>query len=213
MTRLALRLSAIAGVTSLATAGGALWTGPVQADAAGSHRLRGTVHVAKLSIGPVLVDASGRTLYVFSPDARKTPTCTRTCASFWPPLLVRHRPVAGSGVKKSLLGTVRTAAGKLQVTYDHWPLYTFVEDTAPGQAHGEGLTQFGGKWATIKASGRPPFESASSSGGSSPGGGYGGGYGIAGGSSGSVSSSVSPVTSAPASAPSTSGSGGSSSGW
>lgn len=126
-----------------------------------------TVHVEKLSVGSVLVDGAGRTLYVFGPDAHKRPTCTGSCAAVWPPLLVRHKPIAGMGVKKSLLGSVRTASGKLQVTYDHWPLYTYVVDTAPRQVHGQGVTAFGGKWSTIAASGRSLVSVAAASSGSS----------------------------------------------
>jgi len=162
MGRKIVHKSTIGVVASLALAG-ALQCTPLgaAASAAPSHHAKGTVHVAKLSVGSALVDKAGRTLYVFSPDAHKAPTCTGTCASYWPPLLVRHKPVPGTGVRKSLLGTVRTANGKLQVTYHHWPLYTFAEDTARGQASGQGLEQFGGKWSTIARSGRSPFATSS----------------------------------------------------
>lgn len=167
MNRTALRLGATAGVAALVTAGAVQGIASAGAAATGARHVMGTVHVAKVSVGSVLVDSAGMTLYVFGPDAHKAPTCTGSCAAVWPPLLVRHKPSAGTGVKKSLLGTVRTAEGKLQVTYDHWPLYTYVEDTAPGQAHGQGVTAFGGKWSTIGATGRSLLASVSSSGGSS----------------------------------------------
>lgn len=106
-------------------------------------------------VGKVLIDSAGRTLYVFSKDRRKRPTCVRACASAWPPLVVKAKPGAGAGVIASLLGTVRDANGKLQATYNRWPLYTFSGDSGPHQANGQGLVSFGGKWTTINRSGSP----------------------------------------------------------
>jgi predicted lipoprotein with Yx(FWY)xxD motif len=144
-----------------------------------------TVKIADVpGVGPVLVNAGGVTLYVFSKDHQSTSKCSGACATSWPPLVVSHKPVAGSGVDKSLLGTVKRGH-KLQVTYGHWPLYTFAGDSAPGQAHGQGITGFGGKWTTIGVSGTAfaPTAGSGSSGSSGTtgttggGGGYGSGYG------------------------------------
>lgn len=164
MNRTVARMALSAGLAAVAVAGGVQAAASADAAAAGARHMMATVHVEKLSVGSVLVDGAGRTLYVFGPDAHKRPTCTGSCAAVWPPLLVRHKPIAGMGVKKSLLGSVRTASGKLQVTYDHWPLYTFVEDTAPGEAHGQGVRSFGGTWSTIDASGSSLVAVASASG-------------------------------------------------
>lgn len=180
MNRTVARIGLSAGLAAIVVAGGVQAAASAGAAAAGSRHVMGTVHLEKLSVGSVLVDAAGMTLYVFGPDAHKRPTCTGSCAAVWPPLLVRHKPIAGMGVKKTLLGSVRTASGKLQVTYDHWPLYTYVEDTAPRQVHGQGVTLFGGKWSTIAASGRSLVSVDSSSSGSSTattsGGGSGSGW-------------------------------------
>ncbi len=136
-----------------------------------------TVKLASASgVGKVLVDSSGYTLYLFEKDAHKTPTCTGACNKVWPPLLA-SKAVAGSGVKASLLGTVKDPNGKTQVTYHGWPLYTFSGDTKPGQAKGEGLAAFGSKWWAVSAAGTaaaPSSASSSSSSGSSSGGGWGG---------------------------------------
>jgi predicted lipoprotein with Yx(FWY)xxD motif len=63
-------------------------------------------------------------------------------------------------VSASLLSTTRRTDGTVQVTYDNWPLYTWAQDTAPGQATGEGLDNLGGLWYVLDASGnaieRPP---------------------------------------------------------
>lgn len=146
-------------VVSLASQG----AGPQAPASAASvaHRSVGTVHAAMLSVGDVLVDAGGRTLYVFSPDKHHAPTCTGGCAAVWPPLLVRHVR-AGGGVHKRMLGSVKTGDGKRQATYDGWPLYTYSGDSKAGQANGQGVTGFGGTWSTIGANGRPDFTKATS---------------------------------------------------
>lgn len=150
------------------------------------HDAHGTsgpsLKVAKVAgVGTVLVDSGGQTLYAFSKDHKGKSQCDGSCAKAWPPLVVAHKPVAGKGIDKSLLGMIRRAGHKLQVTYGHWPLYTFSGDTGPGEAHGQGLTAFGGKWSTIGTDGSA-FTSSTGSGHStttttSGGGGGGGGYG------------------------------------
>jgi predicted lipoprotein with Yx(FWY)xxD motif len=61
---------------------------------------------------------------------------------------------AGRGVKASLLGTTKRGAGKLQVTYNRHPLYTFKLDTKPGQTNGEDLNDFGGVWEALSPAGK-----------------------------------------------------------
>lgn len=135
----------------------------------GGHASSGSgagVHTAKVSgVGTVLVDSAGRTLYLYKPDAQKSPTCTGSCASLWPPLDTTGSAKGSGGVKSSLLGTVK-AGGKTQVTYDHWPLYTYKGDSGAGQAHGEGKF---GKWYAINPAGKAVMKGKSS-------GGKGGGY-------------------------------------
>jgi len=95
------------------------------------------------SMGAVLVDAAGYTLYRYTPDHNGISTCTATCASTWPPLVVKAgtSPTGVAG-----LGTTRRSDGALQVTYKDEPLYTYSGDTAPGQANGEGI---GGVWFVV----------------------------------------------------------------
>jgi predicted lipoprotein with Yx(FWY)xxD motif len=91
-------------------------------------------------LGRVLVDGSGRTLYMYVPDRRGQSVCYRVCAMQWPPLLlppgVRH-PLVGHGVDAALLGTVTRRGGSAQVTYRGWPLYLYYADNQPGQATGQ----------------------------------------------------------------------------
>jgi predicted lipoprotein with Yx(FWY)xxD motif len=101
------------------------------------------------SRGKVLATSTGRTLYLDKADGRNKSNCTGSCAAIWPPLLTKGKPVAGAGVKKSLLGTLKRGA-KLQVSYNGHPLYTFTSDSKAGQANGEGVEGF----FVVKASGR-----------------------------------------------------------
>jgi len=103
--------------------------------------------------GAMLVDSSGRTLYLLSSDTSSTSTCTGSCASIWPPLTTTGSPTAGSGVNASLLGTITRSDGSHQVTYGGHPLYTYVSDTASGQVNGQGVVAFGGTWYVVGTSG------------------------------------------------------------
>ena len=111
------------------------------------------VSTAKTSLGRILVNARGHTLYLFTKDGKGKSACAGKCATFWPPLMASGKSRAVAGARASLLGTTRRANGRLQVTYDHHPLYTFVKDTAKGQTRGEGLRAFGGKWYAVSPTG------------------------------------------------------------
>jgi predicted lipoprotein with Yx(FWY)xxD motif len=128
------------------------------------------VALRKTSLGPVLVDARGRTLYVFEKDKSGMSACTATCSKFWPPLVSRGTPHAGTGVQKSLLAVTRRSDGRRQVTYAGHPLYSFVGDKRAGQTTGEGLTNFGADWYALAASGRTVERSQPSAGGYGSGG-------------------------------------------
>jgi predicted lipoprotein with Yx(FWY)xxD motif len=114
----------------------------------------GTRKVAKL--GTILVDSKGRTLYMFVPDKQRKVTCVATCAKIWPPLKLAAgaKATAAGAAKQSLLGSDRNPAGGRVVTYDKWPLYTYVSDTAPGQTRGQALNLNGGLWYVLSPSGK-----------------------------------------------------------
>ena len=128
------------------------------------------VAVAGSGLGRVLVDGRGRTLYLFEKDARGKSSCAGKCATFWPPLISSGKPVATAGAKASLLGTTRRADGRLQVTYNHHPLYTFVKDTRKGQTNGEGLNIFGAEWDALSAAGAKAEKKTAGSSDRAPGG-------------------------------------------
>lgn len=121
---------------------------------AGNTTSGARVHIAKTRLGQVLVDSRGITLYDFVEDKGKTSVCYGACAALWPPLLTHGKPVAGSGVRASLLGTTKRKDGKVQVTYGGHPLYYFVTDRKPGQTTGQGVNQFGGPWWVLSAKGK-----------------------------------------------------------
>jgi predicted lipoprotein with Yx(FWY)xxD motif len=118
-----------------------------------AHARGPIVSTASTSLGPVLVDSRGHTLYLFGKDKNGKSACTGMCASFWPPLIAAGKPRAAGGVRASLLGTTKRADGRMQVTYNHHPLYTFVKDTKKGQTNGEGVNAFGGKWDAVSKAG------------------------------------------------------------
>ena len=125
--------------------------------AAGSSMANGTtVKVTKSHLGKIIVDGRGRTLYLFEKDKRGSghSACSGACAGYWPPLLTGGKPVAGTGVKTSLLGTIKRSNGKKQVTYNGHPLYRFVQDTKAGLTKGQDTHFFGGGWYVISPSGK-----------------------------------------------------------
>jgi predicted lipoprotein with Yx(FWY)xxD motif len=126
---------------------------PVNAASVTRSRPRPTVQVRRTGLGKILVDSRGHTLYLFKKDTGPKSRCSGSCAVNWPPLLVTGRPVAGSGVKASKLGTTRRSDGKTQVVYNRHPLYRFVADTKPGNTNGQGLTAFGARWFVVSPAG------------------------------------------------------------
>jgi len=112
------------------------------------------VKVAKSRLGRILVDSRGITLYDFVADKHGRSSCYGACATYWPPLLTKGKPHAGTGVRASLLGTTKRKDGKLELVYNHHPLYYFVGDRKPGQTTGQGLNQFGAPWWALSPAGK-----------------------------------------------------------
>lgn len=112
-----------------------------------------SVKLASTSLGKVLVDSQGRTLYLFEADKGTMSTCTGACASVWPPLTTTGKPTGGGGVQASKLGTSKRADGTMVVTYNGHPLYAYAGDSAPGQTTGQGIDGFGAEWYVLSAAG------------------------------------------------------------
>ena len=112
------------------------------------------VKIAKTKLGRILVDNRGITLYDFVKDKGGKSACYGACAALWPPLITHGKPIAGPGVRASLLGTTKRQGGALEVTYHGHPLYYFVSDRHPGQTTGQGVNQFGGLWWVLSRAGK-----------------------------------------------------------
>jgi predicted lipoprotein with Yx(FWY)xxD motif len=110
----------------------------------------GSLRTRQIDGTTVLTNSKGYTLYWFAPDTPTASKCYGTCAQYWPP--VTGRATAGTGVTGTV-GTIKRSGGSTQVTYDGHPLYTYVGDTAPGQAHGNNLDLNGGLWHEVTVSG------------------------------------------------------------
>lgn len=114
-----------------------------------------TVKVGSTKVGKVIVDGQGRTLYFCTCDTSviECTTPNSGCPSLWPPLLVKGKPIAGAGVKPSLLGTVhRKQPSGIQVTYNHHPLYLYRNDKKPGDLKGQA---FYNTWYVLSPAGKP----------------------------------------------------------
>jgi predicted lipoprotein with Yx(FWY)xxD motif len=144
------------------------------ATAKASNGASATVGIAKSSLGSILVNSTGRTLYLFKADVGSKSACTGACAAAWPPLLTTGKPTAGTGLTASKLGTVTRSRGNQQVTYNGHPLYLFIQDKKPGQTTGQGSTAFGAAWLALSPAGNQISATPPSSGGgaSSGAGGY-----------------------------------------
>jgi predicted lipoprotein with Yx(FWY)xxD motif len=173
-------LVVIAAVALIASTSGASKKAARPSVAAGS-----AISLKQTSVGKTVVDANGRTLYLFAADKPNVSTLSAAGRAVWPPFTASSRPAAGSGVAASQIGTTNTGNGGAQVTYNGHPLYYFVGDHKPGQVLGQGLNEFGARWYVLSAGGaaittaRPSANaggSTSNSGASTPSGGLNYGY-------------------------------------
>jgi predicted lipoprotein with Yx(FWY)xxD motif len=145
-------LAAVLGVTGFLAAG-------AFAGGAGSQS-NATLSLRQTNLGRILVSSKGRTLYLFMKDANGKSACSGSCAEYWPPLIKTGRLTVGPGVKRALVGVTKRANGRLQVTYNKHPLYTFALDRSAGQTKGQGSSNFGAKWYAVSAKGRAVVKAA-----------------------------------------------------
>lgn len=141
-TAVALMLAGCSGVTAGSTAS------PVT-----TPQATVTIQTHRGAPGTYLVDGSGLSLYMWEADASGITTCYGACAVDWPPLTVTGSAVAGPGVQANLIGSTTRKDGTKQVTYNGWPLYYFIRDTAPGDLAGQGDPGFGAVWWVLSPSG------------------------------------------------------------
>jgi predicted lipoprotein with Yx(FWY)xxD motif len=116
-------------------------------------KARGTrIVLGESEFGDMLFDAKRQAIYIFERDPKGRSTCYGECAEAWPPVFTDGEPVAGKGVKSSLLGTVKRRDGKEQVTYAGKPLYFYAHE-GPGQVLCHNVNLNGGLWWVVGADG------------------------------------------------------------
>jgi predicted lipoprotein with Yx(FWY)xxD motif len=121
----------------------------------------GRLAVADHGLGRMLVDGSGRSLYLFKADKTTQSTCSGGCAQVWPPVTDAASVKAGPGVEAKLVGTSKRADGTMQVTYAGHPLYLYAGDGAAGQVNGQGIDGFGALWWAVAPDGAAITKAAS----------------------------------------------------
>jgi predicted lipoprotein with Yx(FWY)xxD motif len=172
------RLLGATATVLLASACGSTVTSGAGTTATTTAASGGVLGVATTSLGPILVDSKGRTVYLLTADKPGHSSCSAACLQYWPlvPAPAGKAVTSVSGVGASLSVTKATS-GVSMVTAGRWPLYTFAQDAAPGDIKGEGVTAFGGTWYAVSPSGaavRTPASSPATSAPTTSGGGGGG---------------------------------------
>ena len=126
------------------------------AAAAGARSAAPALQLRSTKLGKILVNSRGFTVYAFTLDRRNVDNCVRqkNCLAVWPAVTPGSGPLAGPGVKASLIGTIRLKGGVRQLTYAGHPLYTYVADTHPAQTTYVNIFQFKGYWPAMNAAGR-----------------------------------------------------------
>ena len=139
-----------APASSSAPAGGSSASGAAQATAEG-------LKTASVGGVTVLTNARGFVLYSFAPDTATKSACSGACAKAWPP-----QPAPATVT--SPYTSIKRSDGSTQLVFDGHPLYTYIADTTPGTASGNGVNAFGGLWHEVPASGAAAPASSASAG-------------------------------------------------
>jgi predicted lipoprotein with Yx(FWY)xxD motif len=165
MRRIIFSLAGAATLAACGAAGATATSGPASTSAPATAT---TISTGTTSLGTVLTDAKGFTLYYFLPEQNATiGACTGACLTTWPPLVVTGAPTAASGATGTLatVSIMVNGAVQTEVTYNGWPLHTFASDTTPGQTNGEGIA---GKWFAATPGTSSTSTGATSASGSTP---------------------------------------------
>jgi predicted lipoprotein with Yx(FWY)xxD motif len=103
--------------------------------------------------GTMLFDSRRQAIYIFELDRNRETVCYGECAEAWPPVVTKGKPVAGSGVKSQLLGTIERRDGTRQVTYAGRPLYYYAHESA-GEVRCHNVNLNGGFWWVVGPDGK-----------------------------------------------------------
>lgn len=166
-----------AGLSALAAAIGLTITNTgSSASAVNAAPAATVVQTRDTSLGRILVDAQGRSLYLFAKDSGPASTCTGSCASVWPPVPVAATPTVSGSASAADLGVIAGSDGVKQLAYAGHPLYYFAGDSKAGQTRGEAIDEFGARWYVVDPAGAAVTSLSSNPAGNaptSPSGGYG----------------------------------------
>ncbi|MEV6414475.1 hypothetical protein [Kribbella sp. NPDC051718] len=152
----------VLGLSALTACGGGYdkpAAAPNNPASAGAAAKLATANVG--DFGKVVVDGTGRTLYVFDNDTSdpSKSNCDGGCAAMWPPVLAGSGTPQVDGVDASLVGTVARSDGSKQVTLAGHPVYEYAKDSKAGEAKGQAV---GGTWWVVGADGKKITTEASS---------------------------------------------------
>lgn len=169
------RMTALAGLAGaglllLSACGGGGTTYGGSSSGAKSSTPKGVISVGATTAGKVLVDPHKMTVYVFARDTRGHSACSGTCVTYWPPVSGADASAAPASSVTAKLGSLKRSDGSTQLTVNGFPVYTYVGDSKPGQATGQGKNLSGGVWWVVA----PDGSAMKTTGSSSPSGGRGG---------------------------------------
>jgi predicted lipoprotein with Yx(FWY)xxD motif len=129
--------------TTTSTSGSTSTTSGATTTTGGAAAAGTTVAVASNSLGNILVDSKGMTLYVWDNDTTAGKSgCTGACAQAWPPLTVTGTPTYGTGLNASMFSTITRDDGTMQLAVNGHPLYRWAADTKAGDTTGQGVANF-----------------------------------------------------------------------
>jgi predicted lipoprotein with Yx(FWY)xxD motif len=153
--RVALVLTAVSLLVTTPALAAVASTAGGQHDARPTVKAKPTVRIAQTPVGPLLVDGSGYTVYMFVRDKPRKDECRKikNCEKDWPAVTTTVKPVAGPGAKQSLLGSIPYKGKLREVTYKGRPLHTYRFDASKGSVINIGNRQFGGAWYALNAKG------------------------------------------------------------
>ena len=154
---LAVGIAAVVAIVIVTTSGSAKATQPTPAGGS-------AISIEQTSLGNTLVDANGRTLYLFEADRPNVSTLSDAGQAIWPPFTASTKPEATGGAVAARVGTIAGPRGSDQVTYNGHPLYYYIGDHNPGQMQGQGLKEFGALWYVLSPAGAAITSAPASSG-------------------------------------------------
>ena len=169
MAGLAISTIALAGCASTTPSGSSGSSNAGSSNAGSTKSVSATkadvLATATTSLGSVVVNGKGRTVYLFTKDTANSgkSTCTGQCASVWPAVTTTSATPTVKGVTGKV-GTIKLPDGTMQVTLNGWPMYTFASDSAAGDVAGQGIM---GIWFAVSPAGDKITKAATPSSGSS----------------------------------------------